>query len=150
MPIEPTAFQPIYINDIAKYLNQNCKEPNIKLQGIEITHFLYAVLRFSRCPLHPFGWEHRSERVRDMLRRHYLLFSLPTLFIVARILSPGSLVLLFFLYPGYSFLTDSRRDHWVSTSILSDGSLVRFLINFYFQPLFTLLVVLIFSLCNVR
>ena len=33
-------------------------------------------------------------------------------------LSPGSLVLLIFLFPGFSFLTDSRRDHWVSTSIL--------------------------------
>ena len=40
-PLSPLLFN-LYINDIAKYLNQNCKEPNIKLQGIEITHFLYA------------------------------------------------------------------------------------------------------------
>ena len=40
-PLSPLLFN-LYINDIAKYLNRNCREPNIKLQGIEITHFLYA------------------------------------------------------------------------------------------------------------
>ena len=40
-PLSPLLFN-IYINDIAKYLNKNSQEPNITLQGTEITHFLYA------------------------------------------------------------------------------------------------------------
>ena len=40
-PLSPLLFN-LYINDIAKYLNKNSKEPNIRLQGFEITHFLYA------------------------------------------------------------------------------------------------------------
>ena len=40
-PLSPLLFN-LYINDIAKYLDKNCTEPNIKLQGIDITHFLYA------------------------------------------------------------------------------------------------------------
>ena len=39
--MSPLLFN-LYINDIAKYLDKNCTEPNIKLQGIDITHFLYA------------------------------------------------------------------------------------------------------------
>ena len=40
-PLSPLLFN-LYINDIAKYLDKDCKEANIKLQGIDITHFLYA------------------------------------------------------------------------------------------------------------
>ena len=40
-PLSPLLFN-LYINDIAKYLNKNSREPNIKLQGIDVTHFLYA------------------------------------------------------------------------------------------------------------
>ena len=40
-PLSPLLFN-LYINDIAKYLNKKSKEPNITLQGTEITHFLYA------------------------------------------------------------------------------------------------------------
>ena len=43
MPVKPlTVLFNLYINDIAKYLNKPSTEPNIKLQGTEITHFLYA------------------------------------------------------------------------------------------------------------
>jgi hypothetical protein len=40
-PLSPLLFN-LYINDIAKYLHKSSKEPNITLQGTEITHFLYA------------------------------------------------------------------------------------------------------------
>ena len=40
-PLSPLLFD-LYINDIAKYLDKDSKEPNITLQGTEITHFLYA------------------------------------------------------------------------------------------------------------
>ena len=40
-PLSPLLFN-LYINDIAKYLDKDSKEPKIVLQGVEITHFLYA------------------------------------------------------------------------------------------------------------
>ena len=40
-PLSPLLFN-IYINSISEYLNRNSTEPNVKLQGTEITHFLYA------------------------------------------------------------------------------------------------------------
>ena len=92
-----------------------------------------------------------------MLRRHYhfsFSFLLPTLsFLVARIpflnrLTPGSLVLLFYLFllPGFLFLTDFRRDHWsYFYSLWWQSGLIRYFINFCSQPLFTLLVVYFLS-----
>ena len=40
-PLSPLLFN-IYINSIGEYLNRNTKEPNINLQGVEVSHFLYA------------------------------------------------------------------------------------------------------------
>ena len=40
-PLSPLLFN-IYINIISEYLNRNTTEPNINLQGVEVTHFLYA------------------------------------------------------------------------------------------------------------
>ena len=52
-PLSPLLFN-LYINDIAKYLNKTSKEPNIMLQGTEITHFLYADDPHSNCScIHP-------------------------------------------------------------------------------------------------
>ena len=118
--------------------NSSIETMQLKRPHLLLKDSISAVLRFSRCPLLPFGREHRSERVRDMLRRHYhfsFSFLLPTLsFLVARIpflnrLTPGSLVLLFYLFllPGFLFLTDFRRDHWsYFYFFFSIGSLVLF------------------------
>ena len=40
-PLSPLLFN-LYINSIGEYLNRNSTEPDITLQGVKVSHFLYA------------------------------------------------------------------------------------------------------------